>query len=130
MEHPVTRERAVRTEEARLNGTSLDQESSALPGLVAAEAVEGEIGEAGVLRGPHPVLNSGVAAVAESKRREVLAGGAGDEADVAEARRDVEQAELGAGVRTLASTDEPRMLGPGTEVDEVGELDHRGTVSR
>ena len=53
----------------------------------------------------------------------------GDEAGVAPAGVGVEEGELGARMRALAATDHPHVGGPALELDDLGELDHLGTVS-
>ena len=58
-----------------------------------------------------------------------VAGLVGDERGVAPSFDVVEQRQLGAGVGSFPSHDQPGPLGPGPEVDEVGEVSHFGPVA-
>ena len=67
--------------------------------------------------------------VAELQGRDVASFRIGDEAGVPESLDRVEQGELGAGVGTLPSHDQPGLLRPGGQRDQVGEFDHPGAVT-
>ena len=58
------------------------QRDELAPDLVLAEAVQGEVAQAGVFGGPDPVLAPGPAAVAQPGVGELAAGGAGGKADI------------------------------------------------
>ena len=99
------------------------------PGLVGAEALEGQVGQSAGLPGAHPVLDPGVAPVAQFECGDVVALCVGDEAGVAPPGVGVEEGELGARVRALAPADHPHVGGPALDLVELGQLDDLGAVS-
>ena len=85
------------------------------------EGVVGEVAHAGVLAGADAVLDPRAAAVAQLQRGDVLAVLVGEEAGVPVAVF-VEDREWRAGMRPLAPDDQPGSLGPGGQVQTVGQL--------
>ena len=70
-----------------------------------------------------------MAAVAQLEGGDVVAHGVRDAAGVAKALAEIEERELGARVRTLASTQQPGALRPGGQIEQIGELDHPRTLA-
>src|SRR5664279_3754626 len=77
---------------------------------------------------PDPVLHPGVSPVTELEGGDVGALRVGDEAGVAEALCRVEEGQLGPGVGTLSSHDQPGLLRPGGKRHQLGQFGDPGTV--
>jgi len=92
------------------------------------EGGEGHAPHPGFLAGADRVLDPSPAAVAQLQGGDVGAVLVGDEGGVAVALC-VEDLKLGTGVRALAAHDQPRALGPGGEVDAIGQLGDLGALA-
>jgi hypothetical protein len=91
------------------------------PHLVERERLERELGQAGVLVVTDPVLDVRVLAVAALQDGDVLVGLVGEDRLDAVAVV-VGERQLRAGVRTLTPHDQPGALGPGGQINHVGDL--------
>jgi hypothetical protein len=96
--------------------------------LVVLERVVRQVAHAGVLAVADAVLNAGAAAVAQLELGDVVAFLVGEKAGVAVAVL-VEDRELGAGVRPLATADQPGAGRPGREVQLLSQLGDPGAVA-
>src|SRR5262249_33868729 len=121
-------EGAVKAEPLRPDGEVLGDQHELQPGVVADDVDAGQVAQPGVFGGAGAVLEVGGVTVAQFEPGNVCVGLVGDEQLMAEAVVEVEQAELGAGMGSLPAGDHPGGLGPGVEVEQLGELGHPGAL--
>lgn len=110
---------AVERQHLRPGEEVLGEQDEVEPELIGRGVVVGQVGQAGVLRAPDPVLDAGPAAVPKLQHRQIIAwcvgGEAGDPVPVG-----VGQPQLRAGVRPLLADGHPHPGRPSGQVQRLG----------
>lgn len=97
--------------------------------LVVDDVIEGPVGESAGFGVADDVLGACALALLQLECGDVVAGLGGDERGVTEPFDRVEQRQLRARMGTLTPDDQPGPIGPGRQVDELGEFDDFGAVT-